>query len=329
MTTERQLPTERLWAVTCYFNPCGYRRRLANYRIFRQRLQAPLLTVELSFTGHFELQNGDADNLIQLRSGDVMWQKERLLNVAVRALPASCDRVAWLDCDVVFEDDDWPSAADRALDRHPVIQPFDTSRELARDADPGRIEVAQTHLPCRSLACGLATKSVEAGIMLARDKRSLGSMDGLAWAARREILEQHSLYDACIIGGGDGAIAAGVVGNFQDCIDYLLLSEPRREHFLAWARPFHDAVRGELGWCAGTVFHLWHGDIKDRNYHERRVRFAEFDFDPFSDITADSGGAWRWNSHKPGMHRFVKDYFHSRFEDGRPESVNDLSGRVR
>jgi hypothetical protein len=38
------LPTDRsanLWAVTCYFNPCGYRRRAFNYRIFRQRLQAP------------------------------------------------------------------------------------------------------------------------------------------------------------------------------------------------------------------------------------------------------------------------------------------------
>ena len=49
---------DRLWAVTCHFNPCGYHRRIANYRVFRDRLQIPLLTVELSFTGTFELRPG-------------------------------------------------------------------------------------------------------------------------------------------------------------------------------------------------------------------------------------------------------------------------------
>jgi len=321
MTSDMDLPDARLWAVSCYYNPCGYRRRAANYRVFRQRLQVPLATVELSFDGRFALQPGDADLLIQLSAGDVMWQKERLLNVAIAALPASCDRVAWIDCDVVFADDDWPQAADAALDRHPVIQPFELSHELVRDAGPGDLDVAHAYLSCRSLACGLATGEVEPGIMLAPDKRGLGSMDGLAWAARRELLATHALYDACIVGGGDGAIAAGVAGNFQDFIDYLLLNPRRRDHFLAWARGFHDAVRGDLGWCRGSIFHLWHGDLADRNYRERRMRFAEFDFDPQADLAIGPGGAWRWSSDKPAMHRFVSDYFGTRFEDGRPEAL--------
>ena len=45
----------RLWAITSYFNPVGYQRRLENYRIFRQRLTVPLVTVELSFAPVFEL----------------------------------------------------------------------------------------------------------------------------------------------------------------------------------------------------------------------------------------------------------------------------------
>jgi len=321
MTPRGPPPAARLWAVSCYFNPCGYRRRAANYHVFRRRLQVPLLTVELSFTDEFALREGDADLLIQLRAGDVMWQKERLLNVAIDALPASCDRVAWIDCDVVFGDDDWPQAANAALDRHPVIQPFDTSCELLRDAGPAGIDVAHAYLTCRSLACGLACGDVKPDIMLSPDKRGLGSMDGLAWAARREILQRHHLYDACIIGGGDGAIAAGVVGNFQDFIDYLQLNPRRREHFLAWARPFHDAVRADLGHCPGTIFHLWHGDLVDRHYRERRIGFAAFDFDPSSDIAADPAGAWRWSSDKPAMHRFVRAYFESRLEDGRPDAI--------
>jgi len=57
-----------LWAITCYFNPVGYRRRLQNYRTFRQRLKVPLVTVELSFGQEFQLSSGDADVVVQLHS---------------------------------------------------------------------------------------------------------------------------------------------------------------------------------------------------------------------------------------------------------------------
>ena len=46
--------------------------------------------VELAFgDAAFELRAGDADRLVQLRTGaaNVMWQKERLLNEALRRLP--------------------------------------------------------------------------------------------------------------------------------------------------------------------------------------------------------------------------------------------------
>ena len=58
-----------MWALTTYFNPVRYKRRLSNYRIFRSNLHIPLVTVELSFDGHFELTKNDADVLIQ----DIRW----------------------------------------------------------------------------------------------------------------------------------------------------------------------------------------------------------------------------------------------------------------
>jgi hypothetical protein len=42
------------------------------------------VTVELSFDGRFELAGSDADILIQLSGGAVLWQKERLLNLALK-----------------------------------------------------------------------------------------------------------------------------------------------------------------------------------------------------------------------------------------------------
>ena len=84
-------------------DPAGYQRRKANYHVFRDRLRLPLLTVEWSQTGQFALGPADAELLIQLDGGDVMWQKERLLNVAIAHLPPQCTHVAWLDCDLIFD----------------------------------------------------------------------------------------------------------------------------------------------------------------------------------------------------------------------------------
>jgi hypothetical protein len=62
------------------------------------------------------------------------------------------------------------------------------------------------------------------------------------------------------------------------------------------------------------VFHLWHGELKDRRYDARMDYLA--DFDPFTDIAADAGGAWRWSSNKQALHATVERYFHERDEDG-------------
>jgi hypothetical protein len=52
----------------------GYRRRSANFRVFRERLGVPLLAVELAYGERFELGEGDAEILVRLRGRDVLWQ---------------------------------------------------------------------------------------------------------------------------------------------------------------------------------------------------------------------------------------------------------------
>ena len=57
-----------------------------------------------------------ADILVQIHGGDVMWQKECLLNIALQRVPKNCDKIAWLDCDIVFGSNDWAEQASHALD---------------------------------------------------------------------------------------------------------------------------------------------------------------------------------------------------------------------
>src|SRR6266508_5447152 len=135
-----------LWAISCYFNPAAYRRRLANYRVFRERLSVPLVAVELAYHPNFELDEKDAEILVQLRGRDIMWQKERLLNVALQAVPSSCRKVAWLDCDVIFEADDWAERTSLLLDRFPMVQPFNQVYRMSGEWQPGRPPPAGSEL---------------------------------------------------------------------------------------------------------------------------------------------------------------------------------------
>src|SRR6185295_1783317 len=91
-----------LFIVTCYYNPERYRTKLQNYLMFQRTLQEsglPWLTLECSMgSSGFELP--ESRNVIRVRGRDVMWQKERLLNIALQQVPARFSKVAWLDCDV-------------------------------------------------------------------------------------------------------------------------------------------------------------------------------------------------------------------------------------
>lgn len=75
-----------MWVVTSYYNSAGYQRRLQNFKLFRQFLNAPLLVVELSGSGDFQLDENDGDIVLQLQGEDRLWQKERLINIGAKAL---------------------------------------------------------------------------------------------------------------------------------------------------------------------------------------------------------------------------------------------------
>lgn len=304
-----------MWAITSYFNPVGYQRRLSNYKIFQANLGVPLVTVELSFDGHFELTDDDADILIQLSGGAVLWQKERLLNLAVKAVPANVKNIAWLDCDVILERTDWIDEAKSQLIELHVVQLFSD----AVDLDPEDREKASHHCNGHTSLPGVASLSN------ARDLLSLGRQEklvskvrfnpGLAWAANRTLLEEHGFYDAAIVGGGDSLMASAMYGRFEPLAERFLLDMTRYRHYLKWAVPFYQSVAGRIGHVPGTIHHFKHGETENRSYFDRQQRLAGFNFDPDLDIRIGANGAWHWARPRPDLAEFLRTYFISRAED--------------
>ncbi len=71
--------------------------------------------VEWSPSGQFELEPGIGLKVLQISGGSILWQKERLLNIGIKALPEECTHVTLMDADLIFEDADWPEKAISAL----------------------------------------------------------------------------------------------------------------------------------------------------------------------------------------------------------------------
>jgi hypothetical protein len=306
--------SESVWAITSYFNPMGYRRKLSNFKIFRERLHAPLVAIELSYNDGFELQEGDAEILVQVQGGAVLWQKERLLNVALAALPGTCRYVAWVDCDILFGIADWTQSLSSLLERFLIVQLFKDKHYLCRHWDPGQNianQVARTHASAAfTIASGRSPAACFAYQSLS------GPTTGAAWAARRELLECHGFYDACIVGGGSRAMAYAAYGCFEAVFERHHMNKSQQQHYLDWARPFYDAVRGEVAYLDLDIFHLWHGDRVNRAYRGRHAELRSFNFDPFTDILISQNGTWSWNTDNPKMQEYLLAYFASRKEDG-------------
>jgi hypothetical protein len=311
-----QLPGT-LWAIAAWFNPVGYQIKRDNFRIFRTRLRSqgvPLMVVELAIgTAPFELDHDDADHLVQLRGAEILWHKERLINLGLKQLSPSCDKVVWLDADVLFERDDWPTATSRLLEEYVVVQPFSMSVRLKRGEtwmhNTDYLPVGSSeHEVLHSLAFGVSVKGYTA-----LSRYLVAGHSGYAWAARRSLLDQHGLYDANIFGNGDLNMAHAMFGPHH--IREGHLSSRAGEHIRAWAQRFHADVDSSVGFLDGWVQHLWHGDKANRRYETRLEHLPEVDFDPASDLTIEPSGVYRFARSGP-LAEWSRAYFRDRREDG-------------
>ncbi|MBC8065865.1 MAG: hypothetical protein H7Y17_13615 [Chlorobia bacterium] len=298
----------RLWAITCLFNPAGYRVREENYRVFRKHLDLPLVTVELAFDGPFTLSEPDADILIQISGGDRLWQKERLLNLALQALPDECDQVLWIDADIVPCDPAWTSEIGLALERASVVQAFGMVNMLGPSGE--------TMLRSMSTMLALSQIGESELILSATLDRSKGApCSGHAWAARREVVQEHGFYDGCIVGGGDTAFLCAATGDFEKVIQMHQMGEAQQKRYLDWATKIHRKVTQGVGVLDCEIDHLWHGTLENRKGKLRHIELSHIGFDPYVDVTLDENGVWRWASDRPELHGHVRNYFLARRED--------------
>ena len=311
----------RFWCVTCYFNSKGDKNRRRNYERFAANLKLQrvnLFTVELCASEAAEgLPPTASTAYARFNHPDVLWSKEALLNIGIAKLPPACEYVCWIDADVIFPDNRWAAKCIAALQTHPVVQPFDRSVFLG-DGEP---------LP-------RTASSVDAGRLLhsfAGAFQGRKRLDyrlhhpGLAWAARRGVLEAtDGLYAKNIM-----SLAEVMMGYAFTCptpATVPVLWNPRTAppdlttNTRSWSAALcHDIQRwqhraaahvgGKLGAPVGvTAYHLWHGSGQSRNYQEANAIIAEYD--PDKHVRLTDAGLLVWSAAAPAaLKRKVDAYF--------------------
>lgn len=301
--------TDQLWVITTYYNPCRFKSRRRNFELFeRSMLEAgiPLTVIECTFDRQAP-ELPAKPHIIHMQADAVLWQKERLLNLAASWVPMSCKNIAWLDCDVLFDDPNWAVNAVDALRRHRVVQLFTTADRLDKHGKTvGDIVTSFA-----------AVTAPDPQVAFSHHRYDAHGHTGYGWAMNRDIFDKLGLYEHAISGSADHFMAHAIYGNCNHCVVNALKHDPMQvRHLLEWSERFHDLVRGGLGIVPGNIRHLWHGELADRRYFKRMHDITDLGFDPYADIQATPGAPLSWKRPRPMLEQYFRDYFQSRREDG-------------
>lgn len=302
--------------VTCFFNPTHSIRRVKNFNFFMEGIKKAgvhMLVVECAFNSRdHEI---DHEHVIQLRSNDIMWHKERLLNIGIqRLIEEGYEKIAWLDADIKFQTPDWPKLISATLEECNLCQVF--SEVLIHD----------------NKGVSFSSKSSLKSLQMHGDTRSntsRGAQSGFGWAARAEIFKQISLYEHAVIGGGDKMmLMASVAKNTEDdtlkeltyssiaCENcgYRHKSAAYTSSYITWMKKWNNVVDRKVSYAPVKIEDMYHGKRSDRKYMVRRNILLNHQFDPQHDLVLEDNGCYRWSEHKQELHEEVKAYFLSRRE---------------
>ena len=307
---QRYRPAPDVAVVTSYFNSHNYASKRWGFEVFRRSMErsgVPLFIGECAFGEEpFELER--SSSVFQFRCDDVMWQKERLLNLTIDRVPDRYTKIAWLDADILFTNPNWIVEASERLDDVPVIQPLSHAVRLRPEEtiDFGGGE--------RSRGFCFTRAALPA---LARLRYHVHGHTGFAWAADRQLLSDIGLYDVAVGGTADHLMAHAFSGDFASpCLQLVFGGSCGfLDHFRCWAENAWERVRGRLGYVDGAVLHLWHGETVNRGYVRRYRELSDLGYDPAAHLRGEPDELWGWSEDGSFLADWAIRYFGDRRED--------------
>ena len=286
------MPRQKDMAVCfVYFNASNSKRILMNFLYVQnmmQLAQIPIFTIEV-YSDKPAIYKS-----FRIKSDSVLFHKERLCYLLEKQIPVKYTKLLFLDADIVFDNPAWYDELSTALDSYDIVHPYEKANWLDLTY----------------------TKIVRQAESVMSDKKNRSAINnkshlGFGWAFKRPIFNKYGFYQYCIIGSGD---SLSTMAWFKQ-IPARLTNDVNSEYETLPYKDFLKTVTPtpKMSYISGTVYHLYHGSFKNRNYYNRHSIFKGI-VDIRSILKEDESGLFQITD--PEIAQKVKDYFKDRDDDG-------------
>ncbi len=301
----------KLAIITTFFNPNDYINIKHNYQKFSNNIKnkSDLFTIELSYNGDFFIES---ENCVRINGSDdnVLWQKERLLNILIKKIPKEYTNIAWVDCDILFENENWIEECNQKLEEYKVVQLYDHANRLD---EFGNVELVSKGIIKRIDEINSIDINLSKGI------------PGFAWAIRREVIEEIDFLDTQIIGGGDSLMCYSFLGQRNGFVSNQMNKE-WFNHYANWFEKTNKIVDKSVYYVSGIITHLYHGKMTNRKYNERYKVLSEYGFNPSKHLIKDKNDLWEIKD--KDLSNKLKIYFETRNEDDNILDINKYFDKI-
>jgi hypothetical protein len=198
---------------------------------------------------------GDCNNKI--------WSKEILINKVIDEIDT--EYIMWIDADLIYQKLDWLKNIDSIVGDNDFVQLFENINYLNEKG-----ELTNTY---KSIILGCENDKPNIDSLLIKNYKPGG-----AWLGKTSILKENKLFEKMYVGGGDTIFVYGLFGvnNGHTLSQVGEGSKQIQNEAIEWINNFGNY---KVGYLKETINHLYHGDIKDRNYigrYKELSRFKEF-----------------------------------------------------
>jgi hypothetical protein len=224
-----------------------------------------------------------ASPTLRFRSKSSLFYKEALWNRLEQAIPQQYTKICFLDSDIIFDRPDWLDEISRLLDTHDVVHPFKICHRLNHN-----FQVDISTSSCLSNINNLAWKD-----------------HGFGWCLTREFFKKIcGFFDKCLLGNGDAYFGRCIINAKENT--YPLI----HHKYLEYMANFSE-IRST--YLSSNIYHLYHGTLNKRGYHERMEMLKNIQSDWNSIYILNTDGFWELKD--PAINSKFIEYFKSREED--------------
>lgn len=300
--------------VSCFFNPKNSPYRLKAFKIFLESISHLNYRIIECVIGDSKPQLELSDKITRVQTESLLWHKETLLNKVIKSLPQKYRYIFWIDADVIFKNKKWITDGVKAMQNGAnIIQPFEYCVHLDQDESKPSFNLnlyknmsSNPYTRHPSVWRSFCSNMVERPMIGTSDNYDIHGHVGFAWAAKREILDRCPLYEKALIGGADHIIAHAAAGQIPHrCINKAFIED--MDAVNEWSKKFYRLVRGKIGYVKGDLYHIWHGDVNERQYLKRIREFTK----PSKSISQRDENGFYVNKDKE-LDKYVGQYFDRR-----------------